>query len=741
MRVNFRQGIINYQIPSFLRVNQNAVDLIVTDTPLLLTIASGPKDYLFIEEKTISKAWTSIIPHTHQWIYIDYNTRTGDRTFGTTRFEPVVSSIAPISPMSDQHWFDLTTTEMKVWTGSRWMPKVRIIVAMIMNGITPVSVSQKSPEFDGTQVGLNIPILAGTVLYNNQTGHALKDDLGKFLTTEDVFRTNNTNTSLLKFANTLIEVSATQPIAEYTIVKFADFGRIEPADAFTTTQNIPYGIIQEGVITDQTTLVIVAGVITNANWDWSSYGINTPLYCNETGQLTSTPVIPQQPFCAIIIDKHTILLTTPRQTTTSGNGGETLQLMTDSVYGIGRLSLPAISDIDPIVVGDNDPRLTNSVLKIGDTMTGPLILHDDPVDDLEAVTKQYVDNLPQSLSELTDVQLISPTIDQVLSYNGTEWTNTTITIDTTLPDIIVPGTATKVTYNSKGLITDASNITLSDIPSIPWSHIVSTPTTVLGYGILDVYTKTASDNRYLQQNQTITLTGDITGSGTTAITTSLNITIPISKGGTGQTTAIDAINALLPEQTGYTGRALVTDGTNASWEIQTSTIQPANTTDLGGVIIGDGLDVDMSGKISVNNIVSSGNFGVYGDCRSREHMLYGVSTTNAPVELLLGGIDQLIVSEYSSWGFDVMIVATRTDGTIENGTWKVLGNVSRELHTTSTLITPDLHTTVVVLDDLNWDVIIDTDITTGALRFTVIGGDCNIRWVAYVRTVEVGYFT
>jgi lysophospholipase L1-like esterase len=69
---------------------------------------------------------------------------------------------------------------------------------------------------------------------------------------------------------------------------------------------------------------------------------------------------------------------------------------------------------------------------------------------------------------------------------------------------------------------------------------------------------------YLSSNQTITLSGDATGSGTTAITVTLN-TVPISKGGTGQTTAPNAINALLPTQTTAANSFLRTNGTNLTW--------------------------------------------------------------------------------------------------------------------------------------------------------------------------------
>jgi len=48
---------------------------------------------------------------------------------------------------------------------------------------------------------------------------------------------------------------------------------------------------------------------------------------------------------------------------------------------------------------------------------------------------------------------------------------------------------------------------------------------------------------YLTGNQSITLSGDISGSGTTAITTTL-ATVPVAKGGTGSTTAPNALTAL-----------------------------------------------------------------------------------------------------------------------------------------------------------------------------------------------------
>lgn len=50
---------------------------------------------------------------------------------------------------------------------------------------------------------------------------------------------------------------------------------------------------------------------------------------------------------------------------------------------------------------------------------------------------------------------------------------------------------------------------------------------------------------YLTANQTITVTGDVTGSGSTSIALTLG-TVPINKGGTGATSAANAFNALSP---------------------------------------------------------------------------------------------------------------------------------------------------------------------------------------------------
>lgn len=84
---------------------------------------------------------------------------------------------------------------------------------------------------------------------------------------------------------------------------------------------------------------------------------------------------------------------------------------------------------------------------------------------------------------------------------------------------------------------------------------------------------------YLTGNQSITLSGDVTGSGSTAITTTL-ATVSIAKGGTGQTTQQAAINALTGTQS--SGKYLRSDGTNATLSsIQSADVPTLNQNTTG----------------------------------------------------------------------------------------------------------------------------------------------------------------
>lgn len=75
---------------------------------------------------------------------------------------------------------------------------------------------------------------------------------------------------------------------------------------------------------------------------------------------------------------------------------------------------------------------------------------------------------------------------------------------------VTAGTFTKVTVNTKGIVTTGSQLAASDIPALDWSKITSgKPTTLAGYGITDGVSSTSGATI----NPTTPKDGDIQVSG------------------------------------------------------------------------------------------------------------------------------------------------------------------------------------------------------------------------------------
>lgn len=175
------------------------------------------------------------------------------------------------------------------------------------------------------------------------------------------------------------------------------------------------------------------------------------------------------------------------------------------------------------------------------------------------------------------------------------------------------------TVNAKGLVTAASSGAAPEVPltfstgltrtvntvTVNTSQNISTLSNLTGNGFVKTSGGTGAlsidTSTYLTGNQTITLSGDVSGSGATAITTAIGAgkvsntmlagSITASKlvgtdiatvgtvtagtwnatpigllyGGSGQTTANASLNAFLPTQSTHSGQFLTTDGTNSSW--------------------------------------------------------------------------------------------------------------------------------------------------------------------------------
>lgn len=132
-------------------------------------------------------------------------------------------------------------------------------------------------------------------------------------------------------------------------------------------------------------------------------------------------------------------------------------------------------------------------------------------------------------------------------------------------------------------------------------------------------TWTLDTSTYLTANQSITLSGDVTGTGTTAITTTL-ATVGVAKGGTGLTT-LTANNVILGNGTsaptfvapGSSGNLLTSNGTTwqstapaASSSLPTGALMPyAGASAPTGYLLCDGSSVSSSTYLALHAVISN----------------------------------------------------------------------------------------------------------------------------------------
>lgn len=416
MLVGFRQGLVRAPA-NFLMKNGTAVSLQVPPSDIVIvTIADGNSNYLISEKHTIVNAWTGpYASNTNYWLYWDIHLVTGERTFGHTLMEPLEGPTPPANAKDGQHWFDTTSNQMKVYIYAvkRWQRVIRVFAAKLAQGGVFVSMSRQSPSFVGTQVGLNIPTSSGALIYDNLGGVLKKKD-GTYFTTEDYALTGIAYSSQVKYASVQIRAEADAYMPPLTLVRFTDFNVVRPASNHVVDK-VTYGIIETEANVGDIVNVTMDGVIRSAMWDWTSAGINAPIFVDGYGALTNVPSIPPIPV-AVVVDKDAILLRPSSLT----NG----------------------------LADEASARAAGDALKVskaGDTLTGTLTFTNgatitgvvNPVAATDVANKQYVDALAAGLSWQEPVESIGaglPVVDPVAGHrylnitdkkiytsNGTDW--------------------------------------------------------------------------------------------------------------------------------------------------------------------------------------------------------------------------------------------------------------------------------------------------------------------------------
>lgn len=117
--------------------------------------------------------------------------------------------------------------------------------------------------------------------------------------------------------------------------------------------------------------------------------------------------------------------------------------------------------------------------------TAPLTLNGDPVDQLDAATKRYVDTKFQNLAApYLHYGVLS--VARLPVFTGDLTNSEGMSTFTLSASGAVPGTHAKVTVNEKGLVIHGEGLAAADIPEFDWALVnQDRPTLFNGYGITD----------------------------------------------------------------------------------------------------------------------------------------------------------------------------------------------------------------------------------------------------------------
>ena len=190
----------------------------------------------------------------------------------------------------------------------------------------------------------------------------------------------------------------------------------------------------------------------------------------------------------------------------------------------------------------------------------------------------------------------------------------------------------------------------------------------------------------------------------------------ISGGGGGASALADLTDVDVTTAAPTNGQVLKYNTTSSKWE-------PGDDNDSGG---GGGSSTTLE----------QGNFSTSGDAITREYVLRGTTTNATETELFYNTSDRIPVGENTTVYYTVDIVARRTDATGEGAAFQLKGIADNFSGTVADIGL--VYEVIVARDDSNYSADAGADDTNDAIYVKVTGvTGKTIRWVAYVRTVEV----
>lgn len=135
--------------------------------------------------------------------------------------------------------------------------------------------------------------------------------------------------------------------------------------------------------------------------------------------------------------------------------------------------------------------------------------------------------------------------------------------------------------------------------------------------------------------------------------------------------------------------------------------------------------------------ISGGRFSVTGDAQASDFVVRRQTTNATPAEMFLDGSSlRLTIAPDTTWAFEIMLVARRTDADNESAAYQFFGCIDNNGGTTA--LVGAVQTFTPIEDTVAWAAAVTADNTNDALVITVTGEAAKtINWVARVKTVEV----
>lgn len=291
MQLNFRHGIVRHQTDTsgtstFVRKSGNGdehIDLVCDEAPLILTAAHAGNNYLVQFNRTIVDAWGPMPPTGQtQYLFWDVSLLNAEVTFGFTTVNPYFGINPPPSPiLNDQHWYDTTTMIMKVWNGTKWIPKIRVFAATYNSSAVII------PRLRGTQINKNDRCEAGNIMIG-KNNTPLRDSDGTFVTSESNLRIHHTTGENVRFDTAQLFAEVVGFIPAFSLVSYVSPRKVQLASYLNTNLEVS-GIMTNEYFIGEVGNVIGHGLVRNEQWNFLSSQVNQPLFCGQNGEVTLTP--------------------------------------------------------------------------------------------------------------------------------------------------------------------------------------------------------------------------------------------------------------------------------------------------------------------------------------------------------------------------------------------------------------------------------------------------------------------